>query len=233
MLTNQDKEWLAQKYPGLKEDHGVVSGTLEFTAAYNDKTNEFLIIEGGTSNTIGGTILNGRFEIIIKERIDKSFSELPALCVKNIDTIPDRHINQSDKTACLCNPLEEEEFLKPGFKFVDFFQRLVIPFLYGQEFFSLKNAWPWDEYAHGIVGILESYAKFYNSKKAGECIAKLKHDKTVWPYIKNALQRKSYIKGHTPCFCKEKDHIKRCHPIAWKGINLLKKDIEKEELIID
>ena len=63
--------------------------------------------------------------------------------------------------------------------------------------------------------------------KAQECVQKLSLDRAAWPRIKLALIQKSNIKGHTPCFCPNMDHIRRCHPNAWKGIRQLKQDVKE------
>src|ERR1700727_2238404 len=49
--------------------------------------------------------------------------------------------------------------LSGAFQIRAFLEQLVIPFLYGQVFYSSKNRWPWAEYAHGATGILEAYSK--------------------------------------------------------------------------
>jgi hypothetical protein len=87
----------------------------------------------------GGVKLNGSFKINVEERSDKAFSDLPALYVENVDTSMDRHFSQRDKSGCLCSPLEENEFLFPTFRFQPFIEELIIPFLYGQLYFTSKS----------------------------------------------------------------------------------------------
>jgi hypothetical protein len=184
----------------------------------------------GIPNSTDGLKLSGKFSVTISKRTSKTSSDLPALVIKNIDTTTDRHFNQMDKSACLCSPLEEGEYLLPEFNFKPFLEELVIPFLYGQVFYDEHGHWPWSEYSHGAVGILESYLDISDAKKAKESIEKLHYD-INWPQVEKALKQKSQIKGHTPCFCPEADQIRRCHPRAWKGINKLKEAIK--ELSID
>jgi hypothetical protein len=52
----------------------------------------------------------------------------------------------------LDRPLEEDDFLDPEFQFRLFLERLVIPFLYGQAFYSANGRWPWIEYDNGELG---------------------------------------------------------------------------------
>lgn len=233
MLTSQDKAWLNKKYPKLKPNQGGISGSIEFTAVYNSKDNLFSIIENEEEDTLDGVKLSGAFKIDIKERGDKFLSSLPEVYVDNVDLIPDRHFSQTDKTACLCSPLEEDEFLLPSFKFKTFFEELVIPFLYGQLFYSLNGEWPFSDYEHGAVGVLESYAKINNPNKADDCLKKLTHDRGAWSKIKKVLEDRIMVKGHTPCFCSKGDHVRRCHPKAWEGIKLLKEDVKNQNLRVD
>ena len=81
MLTDQDKTWLSEKHPGLALSEEGISGTIEFTATYNDQSNCFLVLEEGAADTVGGLRLAGSFKIRIQERTSESFSSLPqGLC---------------------------------------------------------------------------------------------------------------------------------------------------------
>ena len=159
MITDQDSEWLASTYPGVSAKADTVAGVIEFAATYNGQTHQFLCLDNGAPDTVGGQRLSGRFDIRIQERVDKSVSALPALHVEGVDPTPDRHFNQTDKSACLCSPLEEQDFLAPHFDFRRYFEQLIVPFLYGQVFYSAEGRWPWFEYGHGAVGLLESYSR--------------------------------------------------------------------------
>lgn len=229
MVTAQDREWLSARYPGLLLDNGAIAGTVEFTASYDGEKREFLILEECAPGTHGGLPLTGKFRISIRERTDFSFSRLPAVFVQEVEATAVRHFGQSDKTACLCSPLEEDEFLQPEFQFQRFFQKLVIPFLYGQVFYSLHQRWPWSEYEHGSTGLLEAYGRVGDSTKAKDCVEKLARDRN-WSKIRSALQQKPYVKGHTPCFCGKEDHLRRCHPDALKGLRQLQLDIESQSI---
>jgi hypothetical protein len=224
MLTDEDKLWLREKHPGLAPVSEGVTGTIEFEAAYNKQSDRFFVPCDGVANS-GSVVLSGQFKIRIQERINKSFSSLPAVFVEEVDPISDRHFSQIDKTACLCSPLIENEFLVPKFQFEIFLERLVIPFLYAQVYYSREKHWPWSEYAHGATGLLEAYSKIADPSKADECLQKLALDANAWPRIKAALHQEPYVKGHTPCFCPKRNPIRRCHPRALEGIQQLRRDI--------
>ena len=225
MLRESDEQWLHDNHPGLiPAEHGV-AGRIEFAASYSEESHTFLIRSDGVPDQAAAVALSGVFEIRIDERSNESVSRLPALYVQGVDPTDDRHFNQKDKSACLCIPFEEDEFLQPEFQFRLFLERLVIPFLYGQIFYSSRGHWPWTEYAHGATGILEAYSKIRDQNRATECLHLLAQDR-AWPRIKSALRQSPQIKGHTPCFCPKMDHIRRCHPGALKGTLRLQRDLE-------
>ncbi len=232
MLNTGDEQWLRERYPGLVSDAKGVTGNIKFKATYNSEIGRFLILGDGIMDGVGGLALSGEFTIRIEERTSKIISSLPAVYVENVNAIPDRHFGQADKSACLCSPLEECDFLLPEFQFRVFLEHLVIPFLYGQIFYSQTQRWPWPEYAHGSAGLLEAYSHIADGAKTEECLRRLVQDKNVWPRIAAALRQKPYIKGHTPCFCPQMDQIRRCHPIALRGVQRLQDDIRALRLPI-
>jgi hypothetical protein len=224
MLTENDEQWLRNNYAALQSSNGAVSGSITFTASYDRDTNRFFILGDEISDRATAVVLSGSFQIRITERTNKSTSHLPAFYVHGIDPIPARHFGQADKSACLCSPFDEEDFLKPEFQFRTFLEQLVIPFLYGQLFYSSEGRWPWPEYTHGATGILEAYSKISNTGRATECLRLLAQDMN-WRSISSAFQQQPYIKGHTLCFCAKPDQIKRCHPDALAGIRRLQQDL--------
>ena len=139
MLSESDEKWLHNNYPALIATGDTVAGTIEFKASYDSQGHRFVILGDQPNEEIGGRVLSGTFQIRIEERTDKSTSQLPALYVEGIDPIADRHFSQSDNSACLCSPFDEREFLQPELQFRSFLERLVIPFLYGQVFYSSKR----------------------------------------------------------------------------------------------
>lgn len=226
-----DKEWLAEHYPSLSiESDTKIAGEVEFTATYNEESGRFLQIEQDTVDGVGGLRLSGTFRIAIAARSVFRDSRLPALTVEDIDAIPDRHFNQSDFSACVCNPLEEDEFLQPQFDFQRYFKELVVPFLYGQLYFSREGHWPWFDYAHGGLGTIEAFSKNPTPGKVEECIQRISREVLFWKTIKPLLLQKSDIKGHTLCTCTRRDHLRRCHPTALVGLRLLKKAVRDNRI---
>jgi hypothetical protein len=232
MLTKENEGWLLETYPGLVRFALGVTGTIKFDGTYNSQTGLFQILRGSVADTVGGARLAGSFAIRIEDRKDTTVSSLPALYVEGVDATADRHFGQHDKSACLCSPLEEAEFREPEFQFRSFLERLVIPFLYGQAFYSDNRRWPWPEYAHGATGLLESYSEMSDRSRAADCLARLAKFTDVWPRIRAALRQKPYVKGHTPCFCPRGNPIRRCHPSALRGALQLQQDLRAQTIPI-
>lgn len=231
MLTPQDKAWLSQKYKNLTaESDEKITGEITLTATYNEQSNRFLEIEKDTNDGVGGLRLSGTFRITLEARKDFRDSKLPALFVDGVDPIPSRHFNQSDHSGCVCNPLEEYEYLEPKFDFQRYFKELVVPFLYGQLFFSKEEHWPWFEYAHGGLGLVEAFSKNPTPDKARECIAKIARELSFWRVAKPLLSQRSDIKGHTICTCERHDQLRRCHPVALEGFRLLKAVVSENHI---
>jgi hypothetical protein len=228
MVGENDRDWLRRRFPGLTVESERVWGSLRVEATYNADTDRFLSLWTEVENKVGGIALSGDFAIEIQQ-MKRTLSRLPALRVKGVEPISERHFSQTDKTACLCSPLEEDEFLIPEFQFRKYFEELVIPFLYGQLFYSEHGYWPWSEYAHGATGLLESYARVRDASKAKECIGKLASDSN-WPNIRTVLAQRTRVNGHVRCYCSEKNFMRSCHPVALKGLRMLRNDAAKQEI---
>lgn len=233
MLMESDKQWLTEHYPALSIESGDnVAGAMTFTATYNKESGRFLQITPDVVDGVGGLRLSGTFFIAIATRTVLLHSRLPALTVEGVDAVPNRHFNQSDHSACVCNPLEEDEYLEPLFDFQRYFKELVVPFLYGQLFFSREGYWPWFDYAHGGVGTIEAFSKDPTSAKAEKCIQIISREEQLWKIVKPLLLQKSEIKGHIHCPCPRHDHLRRCHPMALTGLRLLRAAIKGKSIQI-
>jgi hypothetical protein len=233
MLNEAESLWLQEAYPGLVCDNGVIVGQIEFRARYDPNENRFFILGDEQDDTGGpGVVLSGTFVVRISRRPADAVSRLPVLYVEGIEAVGDRHFNPADQSACLCSLFDEDDFLAPDLKFRKYLEELVVPFLYGQLFYSSHKRWPWADFAHGVTGILEAYASMVDDSRAEMCVGILARYASDWPKIRSALQQEPYVKGHTPCFCPAKDKIRRCHPKALAGALLLQEHIEARKISI-
>jgi hypothetical protein len=224
-MTDADRDWPAKEYPGLEIADDLIRGRIKFIATYNETTRRFVIVRSGRRPARDGLTLTGEFDVRIEGQNTESATQLPLVFIDGPDKIADRHFNQTDFSACLCNPLESDDYLLPEFNFLRFLEELVIPFLYGQVYFDSHEIWPWPDYSHGAAGLLEAYFRNNDPQKAAECIARLSEDRSAWRGIRDALLQKKEIKGHLPCFCTKHDKFRRCHPEALKGLKQLRIDV--------
>jgi len=226
MLTDADLDWLKATNPGLRPTPtGGVSGTARIDATYDAEKNQFQILYREDSVVVGGIRLEGEFGISIENRLKDSPSVLPALCIDGFGSNSDRHISP-DGTACLCSPLIEGEFLEP-FAFRTFFEQLIVPFLYGQLYYELHHQWPWSDYSHANLGILESYQPAISRADVTLCLAVLKRDSGSWYRVRAALTQHGTISDSVPCICRLRHRMARCHPRALRGLQQLRSDIRE------
>lgn len=224
MLSREDRVWLAREYPELTPTRFAVNGLIKFTAAYHQESERFFILHHEPTWAEIGVVLSGAFEIRICGQLDSKTTSLPKLFVDGVPHTLDHHFYQNDFSACLCSPLQHEDFLVPAFEFRKFFNELVIPFLYGHVFLSTYGKWPWAEFAHGATGIVEAYASGSGRRKTQQCISILAQDRD-WNRIKSILRQESPVDVNLPCVCGSREIVGRCHPKALKGFRLLQKDL--------
>ena len=215
-LTDLDKIWLKVNHPKLSISSSVpekISGILSFDMTY----------------------------MPIKERIKDDYqieiempleAELKFPEVKEVgNRIPktaERHIS-ANGTCCLSSPLLTETLFPNGFKIEVFFQNILIPYFFGQSYFEEHKKWPWGEYDHGLMGLLESYQEIEvemdgrGLKKVLIALSK----QIEWSTCLEYLKRTSDIKGHWGCVHNTNMKFRLCHPMAFRGLFKLKRDIQR------
>ena len=173
-LTTNEIEWLQSCLPNLQYESSssIVFGKLDFRAAYNSESGEFVI--GDDAMEMDRYICD-YFQIEIHlENLDENGwpkvyevgGRYHQIAEKYNVPIGDLHINPGDATCCLS--------LKDGgnrnFRIQDFFPELVIPFFYYLSYTekfgidaSRKDLW--GEYSHGDRGRLEYEAEILNIAK--------------------------------------------------------------------
>lgn len=219
-LTEQDQNWLSNKYPGLsvtiENDVKIISGEFDFCASYQ------------------GVTLRDSYQISIELK-SSSNSNLPAVietdgrikkvAENNNISIYDLHTYNNNQ-VCLCVKPSEASFFPKGFSFQDFIELLVVPFFYAQKYFEDYKTWPWDTYSHGVLGWLE----WYNDQKRPtirniELFIKNLRNYGGWNLIKKELLKKDGVKGHHNCLCGSKIKYRNCHICVLYGLWKLHKDM--------
>lgn len=142
----------------------------------------------------------------------------------SLKTVADLHYNINNG-ACLCVVQEKESRLPVESNLVFFIENLVVPYFYGLSYFDEQGRWPWKEYGHGGLGVLEHYTEQWkgsNQELIRSLMPTFSADKHWRKY------RKQFISPnpHTLCFCESGIDISTCHGKAWEGIMKINNDLK-------
>lgn len=140
----------------------------------------------------------------------------------------DVHFNPQDGTLCLCVRQEQKKKFPPGSDFIDFIELLVIPYFYGLVYFEENGRWPWKEYSHGVLGLLEYYAE--TTEVSVDKIRETTDFIQVYPNQKKLRQQIKNWHDEFRCLCGSRDIFSHCHPLAWEGLIKLRKDMSALQL---
>jgi len=130
------------------------------------------------------------------------------------------HQNLADGTACVCVKQEETKRFPPGARLVTFLDQLAIPYLYGLSYVEEFGKWPWAEYSHGGLGLLEFYGDSpgqCSKESLEEVMASLRAD-SDWPDFYRQLKNPSAKRA---CLCGSGKAFGKCHHVAWQGLKNL------------
>ncbi len=183
-----------QRYPALLE---------EIQQALQNYPWLHLHIQNGIASVQGSMPVAGdRFNIEIEFLSDYP-SSLPVVkeVGGRIPTIPDRHINPADSSACVCIP-DEWCLQRPDKSFSTFLKGPVYNFFLSQKYFETHGTWPFGERRHGNEGLLDFYKEQFSTEEAY----------VIKDYLQ-CLSQKT-IKGHWDCPCGSKKRIRDCHKEA-------------------
>ncbi len=209
-----------KRFPKLNYTNpGAWKGILEFDSAYH----EYRIID--------------KYEVIIivpsdyparMPFVSETGGRIPFIANKyRLKDIRDIHWTK-ENGACLCVRQEEKIKLPPGSNLVYFLENLVVPYFYGLSFFEERGRWPWREYSHGGLGLLEYYAED-PLEQTKESIEKLTPiftgDKENWKKYRAQLMSPS---ANKICICGSKQPFSDCrHGLAWRGLVRLHQDLKR------
>lgn len=237
-ISDEDKQWLRDNYPALRIQGGSdgaveIAGILSFSMAFLGEGKPYVI--NPAPDCSEGIQIQDKYQIRVELK-KSNFSDLPQIYeadsrlinvaqIRNLRLL-DLHINPSG-AACLCIKPEESRNLPSGFNLRDFFQNLVIPFFYAQSYFEKNNSWPWGEYSHGELGLIEWYLR--NQNQSSEVIRtfldQLRRYDNFWRSLQPFLTSKRSFKGHMKCICGKNEKFRKCHPDIFRGLWKLKQEI--------
>ena len=208
-----------RKYPSLQLiSAGVLEGILVMDADYAGRriSDSFKVRIASTDSSRLPSLaeIGGRTESIAKKF--------------RIDTL-DLHKNR-DGTACVCVKQIEKLKFPPGSSLFHFVEELAVPYLYGLARNEKDGRWPWQDYSHGFLGLLEFYAEGQPTtamEDFAEIVAIFRKE-PGWRFIRKQLRKTPSAKR--ACLCGSGKPIGRCHRQVRKGIKFLHREIERLSL---
>jgi hypothetical protein len=207
-----------EQYPKLRcTEPYVVEGLLDLHASYEDNVlqDQFLICIAGSAEY--PTLLP-----TLREIGDRTKEIAAKYRITDFRTL---HRN-GDGTACLCVKQMERRQVPFGSDLTVFVENLVIPYLYGLSYYDTNGRWPWAEYSHGALGLLEYYADSeVDDTRAGiEEVARLIRRENNWKDCYKQIRKPN---ADRLCLCGSKQRFKPCHPRVWQGTVRLHAEVER------
>lgn len=136
------------------------------------------------------------------------------------------HYNPNDETACVCVRQEEKYKYPPGSDLLTFIENLAVPYLYGLTFYDQHQRWPWGDYAHGSLGLLEFYADEpieQNEEDVNDVLTAIRKEinwKDYHKQIRNPNEKKA-------CVCGSGKPFGTCHEKVCAGLNHLRGELNR------
>ena len=164
-IKDNEVRWLKKNYPDLNLSANclIIKGQLNLSMVY-DESKEGYILFPSEEQRCHGVWIKDRYEI----EIDLSSSSngiLPIVKetagrIKKVaeargKPLADFHFTVRE-SACLCFEFEKQKYLSNGFDLQTFFEKLLVPFFFGQSYMETYGKWPpWGEYAHNALAYFE------------------------------------------------------------------------------
>jgi hypothetical protein len=219
IFTAEEFSEVKDRYPRLRlTENGSVDGTLDLHAIYGgeERRDAFevrIIAPPGYPNAIPSLFETGGRTAAITAKY-------------RIQDHRDLHRNPGTGTACVCVKQEERRRFPNGANLRHFIEELAVPYLFGLSHFDEHGKWPWPDYSHGALGIIEYYGDAADAP-SGESIAStvdlLKGDPS-WRDLRRHIRKPSAMRM---CVCGSRRPISRCHKGVWAGITRLNGDIQR------
>lgn len=200
------------KYPELERSApGAIEGTLNMEAIYDGVT----IVD---SFNIRITAANPHSDHV--PALYEIGGRTQSIATKlGIVDLRDLHRNVNG-TTCVCVKQVEKEKFPLGSPLSVFIENLVVPYLYGLASFEKNRRWPWGDFSHGSLGLLEFYAENTEPQK-------LENIALIVPSLRRESNWKEYHKqlrkpnGEKSCLCNSGKPFRKCHERAWRGLEWL------------
>jgi hypothetical protein len=230
LIKNDDLDWLELHYPGViyVSSKNILQGCLWFRMVYFPEKGISVVDPDITIDLTGGIFIEDAYEIEI--RFDSSkvvVREVSGriLRTKNkwrFKSLADFHM-YSDSSLCLCPEPEERLRFSNGFNLRDFFNNLLIPYLFYQSYLEKFGKEPWKSSTHGDLGILESYDKQLFTERSLSNVVTC-YLESLSPSLVKLITANKKSNLNLSCICGSTKKISDCHVSAFNGLKKLYRD---------
>ena len=126
---------------------------------------------------------------------------------EKIPRIPDRHINTNDNSICLAVLPQEMKIAKNGISFKYFLDKILVPHLSRETYYSIEKKYPDGEYEHGIEGIWKYFEEILYISNKSIIIQELEK-----------IVNGNWVGRNDFCICNSGIKFKKCHLAKWNKI---------------
>lgn len=237
-VSDDDREWVINQYPGLTFTTGTdgleLNGKFCFDTAWDESRRVYLI--NPTANESQGLVRiqdSYRIRAVIPpdSLAPRLFETGGRILAKASNLgVPPRDVH-SYETGQVC-PIGQ--FDMEGIRDIrEFLDRAALQFFYDQSYHERYGRWPRGQYLHGLFGAVENYYDQVEEKmKALAC--KLLHDifdekrsDDEVVLIRGILMNKQRIQGHWPCLCGSGRNFRSCHVTLFHGLWSLQENLRQ------
>jgi hypothetical protein len=213
IFTAEEIAEVTNRYPRLRTtENGVSEGLLDLHAIYDgeERRDAFqvrIVAPADYPNSMPSLRETGGRTAAIAKKY-------------GIEDHRDLHCNPGTGTACLCVKPEERRRFPKGANLPHFIEELVVPYLFGLSHFDEHGKWPWRDYSHGALGIVEYYADAADEPSNDSIVATLDllRQDMSWRELRKQIRKPSAMRM---CVCGSRKPISRCHKSMWAGITKL------------
>lgn len=134
----------------------------------------------------------------------------------------DRHVYEDTGDFCFTTSAKESILLKKSVKtLLDFFQKILIPFLQNNSYFEINKRYCQGEYAHGLEGVIQAYQDILGINNPQVII------QVLWERERGGKRRPNDL-----CYCGSRLKIKKCggHYERYKEFRLVDRRVIASDL---
>lgn len=163
-----------------------------------------LLIEGELHcHRVGpdGVEIDDRYSVAIE--LPRQFPRTLPRVFETQGRVPPTFHRNPDRSLCLGSPIAIRFAIEEEPSVSGFIDRVLVPYLYGHAYFVRFGRMPFDELAHGAVGLADDVRRIF----------RLPSDTNAEEFLRLASLKRRHANKH-PCPCRSGIRVGRCHGVA-------------------